>query len=179
MNSQAQAIGSGSRSGFKVWWYRWRFHLSVLAILIPLCFVPRYIKDQALFSGDLGLGVHDLGTKKVGPWEVHMAEFDALPPRRDGTAGFVKTFSVSLCESCRSAVRAVYLRVGKPRSLRTAGAIGFGSVYNMQIGVLIPKDTAPDAQLWLTAEGWDGSWHSTSFPLAEASPVTMKWLGNR
>lgn len=179
MNTQTSPAHTGFAGGFKVWWHRWRFHLSVLAILIPLCFVPRYLKDQALFSGDLGLGVHDLGTRKVGPWEVHLAEFDALPPRRDGTAGFVKTFSVSLCEACRDSVRAVYMRVGKPRSLRTAGAIGFGNVYNQQIGVLIPRDTPKDAQLWLTAEGWDGSSHSTSFPLADASPATMAWLGHR
>lgn len=170
------AMGSGDWTGLKLWWRRWRFHLSVLCFIIPIGFTPSYLRDMALFSGDLGLGIHDLGYKQVGPWELRLAEFDDLPPRRDGSAGYVKSFAVSLCASCRDDIRAVYLRVGKPRSLRTAGAIGFGSAYNMQIGVLIAKDTPADAQLWLTVEAWDGSHHMTSFPLAEASPITIKWL---
>jgi len=42
-----------------------------------------------------------------------------------------------------------------------------------------PADTAAtraDAQVWITLEGWDGSLHQASVPLAKASPATVAWL---
>ena len=36
--------------------------------------------------------------------------------------------------------------------------------------------TAPDADLWITAEGWDGSVHQAPWPIATASPATVEWL---
>ena len=72
--------------------------------------------------------------------------------------------------------RAVYLRVGKPRSLRAAGSIFFGSPHRAFATVPIPPRTAPDADLWITAEGWDGSVHQAPWPIATASPATVEWL---
>ncbi|VFT63018.1 thiamine pyrophosphate-requiring enzyme-like protein [Pseudomonas aeruginosa] len=43
-------------SPLRQFWLRWRFHLNVLLILIPLGFMPRYFADMALFSGSSGLG---------------------------------------------------------------------------------------------------------------------------
>ncbi|EOZ4756891.1 thiamine pyrophosphate-binding protein, partial [Pseudomonas aeruginosa] len=39
--------------------------------------------------------------------------------------------------------------------------------------------TRPDAELWITMEGWDGSMHQASIPLDEASPATVAWLNKR
>lgn len=36
-------------SPLRQFWLRWRFHLNVLLILIPLGFMPRYFADVALF----------------------------------------------------------------------------------------------------------------------------------
>jgi len=160
-------------------WKRWRFHLSALMLLLPLAFMPHYFDQQALFSGNLGLGQRVIGEQAIGPWSVRLAEFQELPPELDGGAGYMKTFSLALCDGCESSIRAMYLRVGKPRSLRTAGAIFFGSPYRQMASVPVPERATPDAQLWLTAEGWDGSVHHASIPLAKASPVTAEWLRRR
>ncbi|HXR01838.1 MAG TPA: thiamine pyrophosphate-binding protein, partial [Pseudomonas sp.] len=69
-----------------------------------------------------------------------------------------------------------YLRIGKPRSLRAAGSIFFGTPYRMGTTVAVPERTAGDAQLWITMEGWDGSLHQAAVPLTQASPATVAWL---
>lgn len=54
-------------SPLRQFWLRWRFHLNVLLILIPLGFMPRYFADMALFSGSSGLGEREIGEVQVGP----------------------------------------------------------------------------------------------------------------
>ena len=103
-------------------WYRWRFHLNILLILIPLGFMPRYFQDVALFRGESGLGQREAGTVDVGPWQLTLAEMRTLPPAEAGEAGFFKQFNAALCEGCSEEVKATYLRIGKPRSLRAAGS---------------------------------------------------------
>ncbi|MGC3710844.1 thiamine pyrophosphate-binding protein, partial [Pseudomonas aeruginosa] len=76
-------------------------------------------------------------------------------------------------------VKATYLRIGKTRSLRAAAENYFGSPYRMGTSEPIPPRTRPDAELWITMEGWDGSMPQASIPLAEASPATLAWLNKR
>lgn len=94
----------------------------------------------------------------------------------DGPAGYFKVFNASICKTCIDQVKAVYLRIGKPRSLRAAGTIFFGPPYRMGTSLPIPLKTRPDAEIWITLEGWDGSMHQASVPLAKASPATVAWL---
>jgi hypothetical protein len=42
--------------------------------------------------------------------------------------------------------------------------------------VPLPTRTKPDAELWITMEGWDGSVHQAAVPLEQASPATVAWL---
>jgi hypothetical protein len=157
-------------------WSRWRFHLSGLVVLVPLALLPAYFEELAADSGSAGLGAREIGARKVGPWTVRLAEADLLPPQVQGLAGPIKPFSLALQGSAVAEVRAAYVKVGKPRSLRAAGAIFFGSPYRLTAGLALPRTTAATAQIWLTLEGWDGSVHQASLPLAEASPVTERWL---
>lgn len=157
-------------------WQRWRFHLNILLVLIPLAFMPRYFQEVALFRGDSGLGQREIGEVQVGPWSLHLAELFDEGPRLEGSAGYMKHFNAALCAACIDQVKAIYLRIGKPRSLRAAGAIFFGSPYRMGASVPIPVRTRTDAELWITMEGWDGSMHQASIPLAQASPATLSWL---
>ena len=165
-----------TQSPVRRFWHRWRFHLNILLILIPLGFMPRYFQDVALFRGESGLGEREAGVVQVGPWSLTLAEFRAMPPTAAGEAAFFKQFNAALCQTCVDEVKATYLRVGKPRSLRAAGALFFGSPYRMAASLPVPARTQPDADVWVTMEGWDGTVHQGSIPLADASPSTLAWL---
>lgn len=160
-------------------WRKWRFHLNILLVIIPLAFMPKYFHQVALFRGDSGLGEREVGEVQVGPWSLRLAELFEEPPRLEGPAGYMKSFNAALCAACLDEVKATYLRIGKPRSLRAAGAIFFGSPYRMGASVPIPVRTKADAELWITMEGWDGSMHQASIPLAQASPATLTWLNRQ
>ncbi len=102
-------------SPLRQFWLRWRFHLNVLLILIPLGFMPRYFADMALFSGSSGLGEREIGEVQVGPWSLKLAEWRIEPPHDEGPAGFMKDFNAALCQACIPQVKATYLRIGKPQ----------------------------------------------------------------
>lgn len=176
MNS-ATAVQPPSR--LRRFWLKWRFHINILLLLVPLGFMPKYFSDAALFRGDEGLGEREIGEVQVGPWSLKLAELRNEAPRLDGAAGYMKSFNASLCEACIPQVKATYLRIGKPRSLRAAGGIFFGSPYRMGATVPVPPKTKPDAELWVTMEGWDGSMHQGSIPLSKASPSTVAWLAKQ
>ncbi|VFR16518.1 FIG139991: Putative thiamine pyrophosphate-requiring enzyme [plant metagenome] len=159
-------------------WRRYRFYLSGLLFILPLIYLQPYFDQLALFRGAAGLGQRPAGEVQVGPWKMQMAEFEVGAPKSD-PAGRVKTFTMALCQGCENEVRAVYLRVGKPRSLRAAGAIFFGGPHRAFATVPIPARTKPDDELWLTAEGWDGSMHQAPWPLSAASPTTVAWLNTQ
>nr|WP_100546821.1 MULTISPECIES: thiamine pyrophosphate-binding protein [unclassified Pseudomonas] len=172
----SKAATAPAPSALGRFWYKWRFHLNVLLVLIPLGFMPKYFQDVALFRGDSGLGEREFGEVQVGPWSLRLAEFRNQPPQLEGPAGYMKSFNAALCQACISQVKVVYLRIGKPRNLRAAGGLFFGSPYRMGTSIPVPPRTKPDAELWITAEGWDGTVHQASIPLAEASPATIAWL---
>ncbi|MFB4394929.1 MULTISPECIES: thiamine pyrophosphate-binding protein [unclassified Pseudomonas] len=170
--SQAQALPQG---GFKQWWRKWRFHLNILLILIPLAFMPKYFADARLFRGESGLGATVVSGIQVDRWTLDLAEFRAEAPLADGPAGHFK-FLTAACSNCTDTAKAIYLRIGKPRSLRAAGSLLFGAPYRMGTSLPIPANTRPDADIWITIEGWDGSMHQASVPLAKVSPATVAWL---
>ncbi|SDF05078.1 thiamine pyrophosphate-binding protein [Phytopseudomonas seleniipraecipitans] len=172
----SKAIAAQPASPLSRFWYKWRFHINVLLVIIPLAFMPKYFADVALFRGTSGLGERTIGEVPVGPWAIRLAEFRAAPPELDGPAGYMKAFNGALCAECASQVKATYLRIGKPRSLRAAGGIFFGTAHRMGATVPLPARTKPNAELWITMEGWDGSVHQASVPLEQASPSTVAWL---
>lgn len=172
----SKAIAAQPASTLSRLWYKWRFHINILLVLIPLAFMPKYFADVALFRGTSGLGERMIGEVAVGPWSITLAEFRNEPPRLDGPAGYMKSFNAALCAECASQVKATYLRIGKPRSLRAAGGIFFGSAHRMGTTIPLPTRTKLDAELWITMEGWDGSMHQAAIPLEQASPSTVAWL---
>jgi len=174
-----KTVSKAPPSWFALKWKRWRFYLSALVLIAPLAYLPQYFEDLALERGDAGLGQREVGEFTVGPWNVRLAEWQVGPPDREGLAGYAKVFTLAQCRQCIGQIKAIYLRVGEPRSLRTAGSLFSGSPYRQMAEVLIPERVAPDAEMWLTAEGWDGSVHQIRVPLAEASPSTIQWLKQR
>ncbi|PHN24001.1 thiamine pyrophosphate-binding protein [Pseudomonas sp. ICMP 460] len=174
----SKVAAAPSSSPLRAFWLKWRFHINVLLLLVPLGFMPKYFADAALFRGDTGIGERVAGEVKVGPWSLTLAEFRIEGPRPD-PAGPMKFFNAALCGACAGEVKATYLRIGKPRSLRAAGVIFFGTPYRMGALLPVPERTPADAELWVTMEGWDGTMHQGSIPLSQASPATVDWLNKQ
>lgn len=160
-------------------WQRWRFHLSALVLIVPIVFGPVWFHENAFFDGKKGLGQREIGEIAVGPWSVRLAEFKLVAPDAEGRAGHAKEFALALCPACVDQVKAAYLRVGKPRNLRTAGALFSGTPYRQTAEMRVPERTTADDELWLTLEGWDGTLHQATIPIRKASPVMAAWLEKR
>ncbi|MNZ39256.1 hypothetical protein D3C78_567450 [compost metagenome] len=160
-------------------WLRWRFHLSALLVLIPLGYMPVYLHEAQVDRGLTGLGERDAGELQAGPWSARLAEWETGAPELEGRAGYMKGFTLAFCAGCDARIRAAYLRIGEPRSLRAAGALLSGSPYRRFAEVSVSPRVRPGDELWLTVEGWDGSVHQASIPLAQASPSLVAWLEQR
>lgn len=160
-------------------WQRWRFHLSALVLIVPIVFTPTWFHDRDFASGKKGLGEREIGEVSVGPWSVRLAELRVIEPDAEGRAGFAKSFTLALCPACVDGVKAAYLRVGKPRNIRTAGALFSGTPYRQTAEMRVPERTTADDELWLTLEGWDGTLHQATIPIRTASPVMAAWLEKR
>ncbi|MBK4217127.1 thiamine pyrophosphate-binding protein [Paracoccus caeni] len=161
------------------WWQDWRFHLSALAVLVPLAALPRYYSDISLFTGDAGLGSGEAKHVQVGPFDLQIAEFWLTAPIDMGVAGARKQFSVSLCQGCEHRIRAIHARFGKPRSLRAAGALFSGSHVRQTADLQVPPSVDSSDNLWLTVEEWDGTVHHGDIAVDQVSPATAAWLARK
>ena len=83
----SKAITAVHPSRLSVFWHKWRFHINILLLLIPLGFMPKYFADVALFRGDSGLGEREIGDIQVGPWSLRLAELRNQEPQLSGPAG--------------------------------------------------------------------------------------------
>ncbi|MFH7397134.1 thiamine pyrophosphate-binding protein, partial [Pseudomonas syringae pv. tagetis] len=75
---------------------------------------------------------------------LRLAEDRNEPPRVSGPSCYMKSFNAALFNACIDRVKATYLRIGKPRSLRTPGEIFFGAGYSMSAFMQIPQTTTAD-----------------------------------
>ena len=83
----SRATTTDAPSASRRLWLKWRFHLNILLILIPLGFMPKYFADAKLFRGEAGLGANVVNDIQVGPYTLDLAEMRDEPPRADGPAG--------------------------------------------------------------------------------------------
>ncbi|ENO87168.1 PepSY-associated TM helix domain-containing protein [Thauera linaloolentis] len=160
------------------WWKRWRFHLSALLLILPVAWLPHYLAQEKP-AAKTGLGQRVAAEFEVGPWSVTLGEWRVEPPKHHDDE-YDKVFTLAVCQACIPQVKAAYLRVGRPRGdVRTSGELFSGSPYRRFANVQIPADVRPDADLWLTLEGWDGTRHRAAIPLVLASPATAQWADER
>lgn len=142
-------------------WRRGRFHLSALIMLVPLPFLPDYLAEKPPPR------VPEIHRRVVvGPFSLEMSTQDR-PPYRGSAGERMKDYDIVLQPGDMEVIRGVFLRVGKPRSLRTAGALAEGGAYKQHAHVMLPDPLAGSEDLWLTVEKWDGTVHQAAIPLSE------------
>lgn len=140
-------------------WHRGKFHLSALVLLVPLPFIP------AQFGGTTVFDPPEIErTVTAGPYTVRLVT-SVHGPHREPTGEMMKDYAVHVESVGLGTIRGVFLRVGKPRSVRTLGALAEGNPYELGAEVTIPPTLSGDEELWLTVESWDGGLHQAALPL--------------
>lgn len=116
---------------------------------------------------------------EIGPWTFSLAESDQQTPQMVlGDTPF-KKYQLRFCEACDAQIRAAYLKVHKPRSLRGAGITFGGSRWDRSVEIQLPSRGGPETEVWLTVEGKDGSVHQRGWRMDEISPATARWYAQR
>jgi len=116
---------------------------------------------------------------KAGPWTFRIAETERRVPDLVAMDIPMKSYQLRFCATCDEQIRAAYLKVNKPRSLRAAGIVLNGVRWDRSVDIQLPANTTPDSILWLTVVGKDGEVHQAQVPLADVSPATVAWFQQR
>lgn len=112
---------------------------------------------------------------QVGPWSFAIAQAQRKAPHQVLGAPF-KAFEVRFCERCDDQIRAAYLKIRKPRSLRAAGLVFSGERWDRRVEIQIPAKARVSDGLWLTVEGKDGSVHHAAVAIDKVSPELAAYL---
>lgn len=110
---------------------------------------------------------YEYSSKALGPWQVKLNAYAGLlekdlPPIRPGIN---TNFSVELPQAAYDTIKFSYVRVGKPRTLRSPGTLIQGPIGAKGAAFRLPKRIKDDAELWLTAITWEGEVLQTKWPL--------------
>lgn len=113
--------------------------------------------------------------KMVGPWPVSMNAVAGLlekdlPPIR---AGAKTNLNVDISADALKEIKFIYARVGKPRSMRAPGTLIHGPLGVKHVVLPIPKRLKDDAEVWITAQTWDGKVHQASWSLMPNGKETI------
>lgn len=143
-------------------WFRGRYCLSGLVLLLPLSVFPLYF--QQVTTPPLGAMI--LPEREVGPFRVTLAEYLSGPPLPGRNGYLFKDYKLAIKDGYPGRIRSAYLRQDAPIS-RDLGDILHGDPYRLHAHVRIEGQPAATDRLWLTLEEWDGTLHQTSWPFAE------------
>lgn len=151
-----------------------RWVAAVLLLAVPLAYLLalRAVPLKPLLRAD---AIHG----QVGPWTFRLAESAQRVPELVAMDIPMKGYQVRFCETCDAEIRAAYLKVNKPRSLRGAGIVFNGARWDRQVDIQLPANTTADSELWLTVVGKDGAVHQAALRMGEVSPTTVSWFGQR
>lgn len=146
-------------------WFRGRFYLSGLVLVLPAMAFPFYFQQVSAPP----LGAHILPERQVGPYVVTLAEFMPGPPHPGEDGHPVKDFSLHVRDGYPQRIRSVYLRLGAPAHADDLGEAMHGNPYRLHVHVPIPAQVSAAERLWLTIEDWDGTLRQTWWPVTEAT----------
>jgi hypothetical protein len=126
------------------------------------------MSEQAVLRAD---AIHG----QIGPWTFVIAE-----ENQDGPEFFlgtpVKEFHLRFCEVCDSEIRAAYLKIRKPRSLRASGLAFHGARWTREVAISIPPAAALTDKIWLTVESKSGEIYHQAFDIQRLSPATARFI---
>jgi len=161
--SRAIAAPSRLMTVLRRLWFRGRFYLAALVLILPVNIFPFYLVEATTPP----LGTHILPERRVGPFAVTLAEWLEGPPILSENRFLLKTYQLAIKDGYPNRIRSVYLRLGEPPNDRNLGDVMEGNPYRLHGDVRFMEPPKQTDTLWLTLEEWDGTLHQTSWPLPE------------
>ncbi|MFC3149792.1 PepSY-associated TM helix domain-containing protein [Litoribrevibacter euphylliae] len=147
-------------------------YLNWLFIAVILIGISIGFKLQS--EGTSGSG-YQYNTKTIGNWTLSMnatlglleKDLDPIQPGRS------TTINVFIKEGDPSAIKFMYMKTRKPRTMRAPGSVVHGTVGNQNANLPVPKKLKDNAKLWVTIEDWDGNFYQASWPLMPDGKETV------
>ncbi|SNR79911.1 Protein of unknown function [Methylobacillus rhizosphaerae] len=151
--------------------------LPVRALLtVGLVLLPAWIAINAWKMSEQAVLREDAMRGKIGPWEFVIAEENLDPPEYVAGNTPIKEFHLRFCEECDRDIRAAYLKIRQPRSLRAAGLSFQGARWTREVAIYIPPAALLEDQIWLTVESKSGEVYHQAFDIARLSPATARFI---
>ncbi len=113
---------------------------------------------------------------QAGPGTFTLAEAEQAAPETDARGRASKAFQIRFCEACDADIKAVYLKLGKPASLKDAGPAFRGARWDRSVTVPLSREARGDGELWVTVEGRNGEVSQAAVRLEAASPEAARWI---
>ncbi|WP_286237492.1 PepSY-associated TM helix domain-containing protein [Neptuniibacter halophilus] len=113
--------------------------------------------------------------KAIGPWRVSMNAFAGLLEKNMSPIrpGGKTNLNVQIDAQALKAIKFLYVRVGKPRTLRAPGTLIHGPIGAKHVHLQLPKQIDQQSQLWLTAITWQGEAYQTAWSLLPDAEETI------
>lgn len=117
--------------------------------------------------------------QQLGAWPVSMnavaglLEKDLSPIR----PGSPTNINVALPQTALDEIKFIYVRVGKPRTMRAPGTLVHGPIGAKHAHLKVPARAGEQSSLWLTAETWQGDYYQVEWPLFPDGKLTVDARG--
>ena len=145
-------------------------------LIVALVALPAWIGFNAWKMSEQAVLRDDAIHGQIGPWTFVIAEEDREPPKLVAGNTPIKEFHLRFCEACDRDIRAAYLKIRKPRSLRAAGLAFQGARWTREVAIYIPPAARLEEQIWLTVESKTGEVYHQAFDIARLSPAMARFI---
>jgi len=153
--------------------------VQLVAITVALLIPAASFAWQLMSTPQKPLLRDDAVHSEIGEWSFVIAEKDLKAPDLVAFDVPVKQFSIRFCDGCEREIRAAYLKIRQPRSVKTAGNGFGGRGLEKTADITIPRAAKLDDGIWLTVEGTDGAVFQQAFGIAQLSPALADFIANR
>ncbi|MCB5190922.1 DUF3325 domain-containing protein [Methylobacillus arboreus] len=148
-------------------------------LILGLVALPAWYVGNAWKMSEHAVLRDDAVHGQIGPWKFVIVEEDQGPPEFVAGGTPIKEFHLRFCEECDREIRAAYLKIRKPRSLRAAGLAFSGTRWTREVAIYIPPAATLEDQIWLTVESKAGEVYHQAFDIERLSPALAKFIKER
>jgi hypothetical protein len=142
-------------------WHRVRFHLSLLALLVPISQLPEVFADHD--EAHPNLTRHQV---TAGPFILYLIADDEAP-HKDLSGQLEKDITIAVPPSYIGEIRGIFVDVGDHPTLPSLEDVAHDGPYDLHTHMRIPDSRTGHELIRVTVETWSGASFKAMIPLQE------------